>query len=132
MEICRKPVLALCLTQLFLHLDNCLFWDRDEELLGQGLALNDSLQTLLAKHDAIASGSPLPTEAISSSATSAPGTSSPPSKVIDSSSKVTAPETQVAVTTHQVDEEDEEDDDFAQLARRSQTHYLLPISGILF
>eukprot|EP00268_Persea_americana_P050632 TRINITY_DN5519_c0_g2_i1.p1 TRINITY_DN5519_c0_g2~~TRINITY_DN5519_c0_g2_i1.p1 ORF type:complete len:637 (+),score=139.23 TRINITY_DN5519_c0_g2_i1:186-2096(+) len=98
----------------------------DEELLGQGLALNDSLQTLLAKHDAIASGSPLPTEAISSNATSAPGTSSPPSKVIDSSSKVTAPETQVAVTTHQVDEEDEEDDDFAQLARRRSRTSTMP------
>ncbi|KAF2306510.1 hypothetical protein GH714_018878 [Hevea brasiliensis] len=34
----------------------------DEELLGQGLELNDSLQTLLAKHDAIASGSPMPTQ----------------------------------------------------------------------
>ncbi|CAA3028442.1 Reticulon-like protein B3 [Olea europaea subsp. europaea] len=32
----------------------------DEELLGQGLELNDSLQSVLAKHDKIASGSPLP------------------------------------------------------------------------
>jgi hypothetical protein len=32
----------------------------DEELLGQGLSLNDDLQRVLAKHDAIASGSPLP------------------------------------------------------------------------
>lgn len=33
---------------------------RDEELLRQGLSLNDDLQRILAKHDAIASGSPLP------------------------------------------------------------------------
>ncbi|KAG6546020.1 hypothetical protein Mapa_012683 [Marchantia paleacea] len=32
----------------------------DEELLRQGLSLNDDLQRILAKHDAIASGSPLP------------------------------------------------------------------------
>ncbi|KAL2624178.1 hypothetical protein R1flu_008423 [Riccia fluitans] len=32
----------------------------DEELLRQGLALNDDLQRILGKHDAIASGSPLP------------------------------------------------------------------------
>lgn len=34
--------------------------DRDEELLCQVLSLNDDLQHVLAKHDAIASGSPLP------------------------------------------------------------------------
>lgn len=35
---------------------------RNEELLKQGLEINDRLQSVLAKHDAIASGSPLPVE----------------------------------------------------------------------
>jgi hypothetical protein len=35
---------------------------RDEELLKQGLEINDRLQSILVKHDAIASGSPLPVE----------------------------------------------------------------------
>eukprot|EP00250_Pteridium_aquilinum_P009373 c18627_g1_i1 orf=455-2626(-) len=34
----------------------------DEELLRQGLSLNDDLKRVLAKHDAIASGAPLPQE----------------------------------------------------------------------
>ncbi|KAH7865963.1 hypothetical protein Vadar_013649 [Vaccinium darrowii] len=37
--------------------------DWGEELLGQVLELNDRLQSVLAKHDAIASCSPLPTQA---------------------------------------------------------------------
>jgi len=33
---------------------------RDEELLRQGLSLNDDLQRVLAKYDAFLSGAPLP------------------------------------------------------------------------
>ncbi|KAG1338992.1 putative TOM1-like protein 7 [Cocos nucifera] len=88
---------------------------RDEELLGQGLALNDNIQSLLAKHDAIASGSPLPIEASEPN----PG---------PSDSSVSTPEPDPGPSTYAVptpavtkgfEEEEEDDDDFAQLARRN-------------
>ena len=76
--------------------------DRDEELLAQGLELNDNLQGLLAKHDAIASGSPLPAEV--SDSVPSPGTPVTP---------------QPAATSRYDAEVEDDDDDFAQLARRS-------------
>ncbi|KAJ0089083.1 hypothetical protein Patl1_31491 [Pistacia atlantica] len=102
----------------------------DEELLGRGLELNDSLQTLLAKHDAIASGSPLPIQG-SSSPLPIQGTnlSTKPTEVSSSSLKSTevgdsspvpngTPRAPVpTVTKAPIDEEEEEEDDFAQLAR---------------
>ncbi|KAK0584869.1 hypothetical protein LWI29_020043 [Acer saccharum] len=94
----------------------------DEELLGQGLELNDSLQTILAKYDAIAFGSPLPTQVTN--------LSTKPSEVCAPSQKSTEasdssrganghlPAPVATVTRGVIDEEEEEEDDFAQLARR--------------
>ncbi|KAJ8472094.1 hypothetical protein OPV22_026437 [Ensete ventricosum] len=73
----------------------------DEELLAQGLELNDNLQSLLAKHDAIASGSPLPAEV--SDSVPSPGT----------------PVIRQPAAASQYDVEEDEDDDFAQLACRN-------------
>ncbi|KAJ1263342.1 hypothetical protein BS78_09G177000 [Paspalum vaginatum] len=78
----------------------------DEELLKQGLEINDGLQSVLAKHDAIASGSPLPVEMPSGELHREgpnPGPSTPP---IGRDNKA------------QVEEDEDDDDEFAQIARR--------------
>ncbi|XP_039010677.1 TOM1-like protein 6 [Hibiscus syriacus] len=91
----------------------------DEKLLARGLELNDGLQSLLAKHDAICSGSPLtiqvttsvsskPTEAITIEKSNEAKNSCPPLNICQPAS--------VAVVTRSLIEEDEED--FAQLTRR--------------
>jgi len=100
-----------------------LFWwlDRDEELLVKGIEMNDSLQFVLAKHDAIASGAPLPTNgssvnvqpcelANSSLITSEAGDKNHAQDVKSSASAVPVAKDQ--------GEEEEEEDEFAQLARR--------------
>ncbi|KAJ6362811.1 hypothetical protein OIU78_003078 [Salix suchowensis] len=94
----------------------------DEELLGKGLELNDSMQILLAKHDAFASGSPMPTQVTSLCAKPSEGRSSDikPTEARDASPRSTINSTAPApnMTRSAIDEEDEEEDDFAQLARR--------------
>lgn len=102
------------------------FWfnGRDEELLARGLQLNDGLQSLLAKHDAILSGSPLPNPVTNFSLQkeNAGSTSFKPTEVKET---VTVPKSNAspsmpvaAVSNVQAEEEEEEEDDFAQLARR--------------
>ncbi|XP_022157290.1 TOM1-like protein 6 [Momordica charantia] len=99
----------------------------DEELLCRGLELNDSLQSVLAKHNAIASGSVLSAQSTNLStrhsgssadtqkASEIRGSSlrdsSPPPNMNNSSSSA-------SVARNQVNEDDEEEDEFAQLARR--------------
>uniref|UniRef100_A0A1J3CNW3 TOM1-like protein 2 n=1 Tax=Noccaea caerulescens TaxID=107243 RepID=A0A1J3CNW3_NOCCA len=89
----------------------------DDELLGRGLDLNDCLQIQLAKHDAIASGSPLPVQALK------PADSSPKSSETKDSSSVAGSSSPIPATVSTgkspIDEEyEEEEDEFAQLARR--------------
>lgn len=90
------------------------------------------MQILLAKHDAIASGTPIPTQVASLDLRPREG-SLPNAKQAEGSllnaktaevqgssampnGHPSAPATNIA--KHQIDEEDEEEDDFAQLARR--------------
>jgi hypothetical protein len=75
---------------------------RDEELLKQGLEINDRLQSILVKHDAIASGSPLPVE-------------TPHREESHREDPVPQPSTPPIANDKAPDEED---DEFAQIARR--------------
>ncbi|KAE9622281.1 hypothetical protein Lal_00036969 [Lupinus albus] len=97
----------------------------DEELLGRGLELNDSIQTLLARHDAIATGTPLPVQDASSSTMPIEARSSvnqteaktsSPGEEFTSTPKASPPALVLSETRGGSDEEEE--DEFAQLARR--------------
>ncbi|KAM0040608.1 putative TOM1-like protein, plant [Helianthus debilis subsp. tardiflorus] len=106
----------------------------DDELLGQGIELNDYLQTVLEKHDAIASGSPIPIH-VTSSICSPSSDNSPkpeikppteekeesPNASVEPSSSVTQP------SKTEPQEEEEVEDDFALLARR-HTKAQTPVS----
>ncbi|CAN6332721.1 unnamed protein product [Urochloa humidicola] len=77
----------------------------DEELLKQGLEINDGLQSVLAKHDAIASGSPLPVE-------------TPRREELHKENPNPQPSTPPIPHDNKAQVEDDEDDEFAQIARR--------------
>lgn len=85
------------------------------------------MQTLLANHDAIASGSVLPTQSTNlspqmpeSSAATQIANEIRGSSLRDSSppANVNNPSSTASVARNQIVEEDEEEDEFAQLARR--------------
>lgn len=97
--------------------------NRDEELLGQGLELNDNLQSLLAEHVAIASGSPLSLDSKNVSSGSRPHTpatpvsSKLPTRALTSDAQENGTIVPVLVASDLLEDNDE-DDEFAQLARR--------------
>ncbi|XP_074564816.1 TOM1-like protein 6 [Curcuma longa] len=73
---------------------------RDEKVLGESLELNDELQSLIARHDAIAAGTPLPPETSKSLPSAAKPIKPPP---VESNPA----------------EDDDFEDDFDELARRN-------------
>ncbi|RCV17266.1 hypothetical protein SETIT_3G206600v2 [Setaria italica] len=77
----------------------------DEELLKQGLEINDALQSVLAKHDAIASGSPLPVE-------------TPSREELHREDPNPQPSTPPIPHDNKAQVEEDEDDEFARIARR--------------
>lgn len=101
------------------------FCRRDEELLGRGLELNDSIQSLLARHDAIASGTPFSIQGASSSTVSTEVHSSVDQSTVkssspgESSSTPKASPSAIVFSESKSQSDEEEEDEFAQLARRS-------------
>ncbi|BAT83951.1 hypothetical protein LR48_Vigan03g079700 [Vigna angularis] len=96
----------------------------DEELLGRGLELNDSIQGLLARHDAIASGTVFPIQGASSSAVptevqpSVDQSNVNSSTLGEASSTLKASSSAVVLSETRSQSDEEEEDEFAQLARR--------------
>ncbi|KAG4922223.1 hypothetical protein GLYMA_18G210100v4 [Glycine max] len=96
----------------------------DEELLGRGLELNDSIQSLLARHDAIASGTPFSIQGASSSTVSTEVHSSVDQSTVkssspgESSSTPKASPSAIVFSESKSQSDEEEEDEFAQLARR--------------
>ncbi|XP_058737124.1 TOM1-like protein 6 [Vicia villosa] len=96
----------------------------DEELLGRGLELNDNIQSLLARHDAIASGTSYPIHGASPSSSTPVSPESVNQTEVKSSSasesvstpKASPPAAVYSETRGESDEEEE--DEFAQIARR--------------
>ncbi|KAI3695055.1 hypothetical protein L1987_78043 [Smallanthus sonchifolius] len=111
----------------------------DEELLGQGIELNDYMQTVLVKHDAIAAGFPIPVH-VTNSISPSPSNNTPKPQIEplikekEESPKASAasssPVTQQFKTKPQEEEEEEVEDDFALLARRhTKAQTAMPQNG---
>ena len=76
---------------------------RYEQLLKQGLEINDFLQSVISKYDAVVSGAPLGVEA-------------PVTETIEAPRE--APAVKPSAPPENNDTADEEEDEFAQLAQR--------------